>query len=113
MFRKTDIKINTSLNHEGKCLVEVIKTEQKKKFIKQYYLNSNQLSTLQYYINEKNIPHKIINQDNLLNNQDNLLNNQNLVEYENKLSFSHPEYKSNQLSSLDAYKQTLQAKYNQ
>ena len=108
MFDKCELKINTSLNHEGKCLVEVIKMEQKKKFIKQYYLDSKQLSTLQYYITQKNIPYKIVNQDNFIETQ-----TQNLIELNNKISFNHPEFRKSNVDSLEAYKQTLKAKYNQ
>lgn len=106
MFKKYELKINTSLNHEGKCLVEVIKIQQKKKFIKQYYLDSKQLSTLQYYITQKNIPFKIVNPDNFIETQ-------NLVESNNEISFNHPEFRKSNVDSLEAYKQTLKAKYNQ
>ena len=106
MFDKCELKINTILNHEGKCLVEVIKMKQKKKFIKQYYLDSKQLSTLQYYITQKNIPYKIVNPDNLLETQ-------NLIESNNEVSFNHPEFRKSNVNSLEAYKQTLRAKYNQ
>ena len=108
MIDKCEVKISNDINHEGKYLVEIVKIYQKKKFIKQYYLNQQQLSTLQYYINEKNIPHKIINQDNLLDIQ-------NIWKYESegKLSFNHPEFKNNQINSLESYKKTLTAKYNQ
>ena len=108
MINKCEIKINNDINHEGKYLIEIVKIYQKKKFIKQYYLSYQQLLTLQYYINEKNIPHKIINQDNLLDNQ-------NILKYKNedKLSFSHHEFKNNQINSLESYKKTLRAKYNQ
>ena len=112
MFNKKEIKINTSFNHEGKCLVEVIKSKNQQKFIKQYYLNSIQLSILQYYINKKNISHNIVNQDGIIN-QDDIVNNKNLEVCQNEYFFNHPEFKNNYLNNLEAYKQTLRAKYTQ
>ncbi len=99
--KKIEIIIDNILDHEGKCQIEIIKSNSSGKYIKNYKLNYNYLNILINYLNSKRINFRLKNSNN---------NNQN--DEPNKfVNTKHPEYRNNIILSLDSYRQTLNAKY--
>merc|ERR1711907_390215 len=92
-------KISNNSDHQNKFLVEKIETKNKKKFIKQYKLEKNEINHLIFELKKKHI--RIISSE--YSKSDN---------FQNSIISNHPEYSVNSLNHLDSYKKTLTAKFN-
>jgi DNA mismatch repair ATPase MutS len=92
-------KISNNSDHQNKFLVEKIETKNKKKFIKQYKLDRNEVNHLVFELKKKNI--SIISSE--------YIKNQNIQNY---IISDHPEYSNNSVTHLDSYKKTITAKFN-
>lgn len=97
--KKLEIIIDNNNDHEGKFQIEIITSKGNSKFIKNYKLSNNQLNFLINYLNERNILFKFKNDIYHGDKRNEVVNNK------------HPEYKNNQLFTLDSYRQTINAKY--
>ena len=91
-------KISNDSDHNNKFLVEKIETKNKKKFIKQYKLDKNDVEILIRGLNKKHI--KIVSSNHI----DTFV--------ENNTISNHPEYTNQSFTHLDSYKKTLTAKFN-
>lgn len=96
--QNNSIIIDDISDHEGKYSVEIIKSEGPKKFIKQYKLSNKQLFILNESLSNNRIDFQIKNKPINTGETDQIIS-------------KHPEYRNNQLLSLDSYKQTINAKY--
>ena len=96
---KIVFKISNNSDHQNKFLVEKIETKNKKKFIKQYKLDTKQVNHLVFELRKKNI--SIISSENI--------QNQNI---QKSIISNHPEYSNNSITYLDSYKKTIASKLN-
>ena len=101
MSQNISIIIDDNKDHEGKYLVEIIKSQGSKKFIKNYKLNSQQLLIL----NETISNNKTINIRYKSNNCHTLLPSS----VPNK--YRHPEYRDQNLFTQNSFQETINAKY--
>ena len=101
MSRNISIIIDDNKDHEGKYLVEIIKSQGSKKFIKNYKLNSQQLLILNETISNNktiNIRYKSDNCHTLLPSS-----------IPNR--YRHPEYRDQNLFTQNSFQETINAKY--
>ena len=102
---RCEVKISKNINHEGKFKIEIVKTVEKKKYIKQYYVNRYQLEILEDTINKMNIKYTTLEDNQLLSsNYETELQQEDII-LENKSMFNR-----NNFDNLESYKKTLNAK---
>lgn len=102
MFNNISIIIDDNKDHEGKYLVEMIKSDGSKRFIKNYKLSIQQLLNLNESLSQNhqhvNIKYKSDNCHTLIPSS-----------VPNK--YRHPEYRDQNLFTQNSFEETLNAKY--
>lgn len=102
MSSNISIIIDDNRDHEGKYLVEMIKSDGSKKFIKNYKLNSQQLLTLNESLSQNY-------QEIDINYKSN--NCHTLIPSSVPNKYRHPEYRDQNLFTQNSFEETLNAKY--
>ena len=102
MSSNISIIIDDNRDHEGKYLVEMIKSDGSKKFIKNYKLNSQQLLTLNESLSQNY-------QEIDINYKSN--NCHTLIPSSVPNKYRHPEYREQNLFTQNSFEETLNAKY--
>lgn len=102
MPNNISIIIDDNKDHEGKYLVEVIKSEGSKRFIKNYKLNVQQLLTLNESLsqNHQHIDIKYKSDEC-----------HTLIPSAVPNKYRHPEYRDQNLFMQNSFEETLNAKY--
>ena len=101
MSQNISIIIDDNKDHEGKYLVEIIKRQGSKKFIKNYKLNSQQLLILNETIsNNKSVDIRYKSNDC-----------HTLIPSSVPNRYRHPEYRNQNLFTQNSFQETINAKY--
>lgn len=101
MSPNISIIIDDAKDHEGKYLVEIIKSQGSKKFIKNYKLNSQQLLILNETISNNRTINIRYKSDNC----------HTLIPSSVPNRYRHPEYRNQNLFTQNSFQETINAKY--
>ena len=102
MSEDISVIIDDNIDHEGKYLIEVIKTRGHRKFIKNYRLNSRQLLILNSNLSES-LQHVQVKYKNN--------NSHTMISKSLPNKYRHPEYRDQNIFTQDSFQETINAKY--
>lgn len=100
MKDNVSVIIDDNKDHEGKYLIEIIKSHGSKKFIKNYRLNNQQLLILNEHLSRSRINVNYKSNDC-----------HTLIPKSTPNKYRHPEYRDQNLFTQNSFQETLNAKY--